>query len=144
MGDVWEMCGRCMGDVRLHAAASLLTGRRRIETRPLAVAPEVVRRTPYLGPPVDVWSLGVLVYELLHNRLAFNAPTLADLHVRILKGAHEKFSPAVPARVKAAVRKCLGVDAADRPEAAAAERLLRRSLEVVELEPAAAERAGGE
>ena len=37
---------------------------------PLYMAPELVRNLAYLGPPVDLWALGCVCYELLHGRLA--------------------------------------------------------------------------
>jgi serine/threonine protein kinase len=36
-------------------------------------APEILLRTPYSGPKVDVWSLGVLFYSLLYGEFPFFA-----------------------------------------------------------------------
>ncbi len=32
---------------------------------PSYMAPEIVRRTEYEGKPVDMWSMGILLYALL-------------------------------------------------------------------------------
>ena len=34
---------------------------------PSYMAPEIVRRTEYEGKPVDMWSMGVLLYALLYS-----------------------------------------------------------------------------
>ena len=39
--------------------------------RPSHTAPEVARRQPYEGPPVDVWALGVMLFSMVCGRLPF-------------------------------------------------------------------------
>ena len=57
---------------------------------PQYMAPEISSTGDgYRGPPVDMWALGALVYELLHAQPAFRASTLPQLSMRIQRGAHQ-------------------------------------------------------
>lgn len=80
------------------------------------LAPEVFKGTSNAGPPLDVWSLGVILFAMLCGRLPFEGTDLhgtkrprdAVIKSRILKGQYK-------------VDECLGVEAKD---------LLRRMLQV--------------
>ena len=50
------------------------------------MAPEIVRRTEYEGKPVDMWSLGILLYALLCGCFPFRAKSYPDLYRRIARG----------------------------------------------------------
>ena len=39
----------------------------------LDMAPEIVRRSEYEGKPVDIWSMGILLYALLCGCFPFRA-----------------------------------------------------------------------
>ena len=56
---------------------------------PSYAAPEIVARKPYAGPPVDVWSCGVVLFASVAGYLPFHAPpgAKAELSAKILKGA---------------------------------------------------------
>ena len=73
---------------------------------PAYVAPELIENRP-VGPASDIWSLGVLLYEMLTGQLPFAGPTIADVLHRI---THEPPAPLPPASAKI-------------------ERVLRRALE---------------
>jgi len=96
---------------------------------PAYMAPELVRGGQYIGPPVDVWALGCVAYELLHNRPAFRAESMQMLNLRILKGSHEKFAE-TSSKSKSLIRKLLVTDASDRPSANAATRLIREAYDL--------------
>lgn len=40
------------------------------------LAPEVFKGTANAGPPLDVWSMGVILFALLCGRLPFEGPSL--------------------------------------------------------------------
>jgi serine/threonine protein kinase len=50
------------------------------------MAPEIVKRKDYLGKPVDLWSMGVVLYALLCGRFPFSAKTYPELYKKIARG----------------------------------------------------------
>ncbi|KAG0175071.1 hypothetical protein DFQ29_007260 [Apophysomyces sp. BC1021] len=46
---------------------------------PFYAAPEMVTATPYMGPPVDMWSCGVILYAMLTGSLPFKGDNMAQL-----------------------------------------------------------------
>lgn len=55
---------------------------------PSYMAPEIVNRTEYEGPPVDLWAAGVLLYACLVGQFPFRAQTYPDLYRRIARGSY--------------------------------------------------------
>ena len=53
---------------------------------PSYMAPEIVMRREYKGRPVDVWSLGVLLYAMLCGCFPFTASNYPNLYKRIIRG----------------------------------------------------------
>lgn len=50
------------------------------------MAPEIVKRKDYMGKPVDLWSMGVVLYALLCGRFPFSAKTYPELYKKIARG----------------------------------------------------------
>lgn len=50
------------------------------------MAPEIIKRKEYLGKPVDLWSIGVLLYALLVGRFPFSAQMYPELYKKIVRG----------------------------------------------------------
>ena len=50
---------------------------------PSYMAPEITQRREYLGRPVDVWSLGVLLYACLAGHFPFTAKTYPELYKKM-------------------------------------------------------------
>ena len=53
---------------------------------PLYAAPEMIMKTPYVGPEVDLWSMGVLLYAMTTGLLPFDEKSPRDLYARVISG----------------------------------------------------------
>lgn len=49
-------------------------------------APELLQAKPYLGPEVDVWSFGIVLYVLVCGKVPFDDQSMPALHTKIKKG----------------------------------------------------------
>lgn len=52
-------------------------------------APELLRAHPYVGPEVDVWSFGVVLYVLVSGKVPFDDQSVNVLHEKIKRGTVE-------------------------------------------------------
>ncbi|KAG9353107.1 hypothetical protein JZ751_017683 [Albula glossodonta] len=57
---------------------------------PLYASPEIVNGRPYKGPEVDSWSLGVLLYTLVHGAMPFDGQDYRNLIRQISTGEYRK------------------------------------------------------
>lgn len=55
---------------------------------PNYAAPEVISGKPYLGPEVDVWSCGIIMYALLCGSLPFDDENIPNLFKKIKGGIY--------------------------------------------------------
>lgn len=76
---------------------------------PSYMAPEITQRKEYLGRPVDVWSLAVLLFAMLAGHFPFTAKSYPDLYKRIASGV-VKFPDHFSAAVKDLLRRMLHPD----------------------------------
>lgn len=53
-------------------------------------APEIISKTKYSGPSVDVWSCGVILYTLITRKLPFSSPNPRTLFQQIKSGVFEE------------------------------------------------------
>ncbi|PVV01370.1 hypothetical protein BB560_004211 [Smittium megazygosporum] len=49
-------------------------------------APELLSARPYIGPEVDIWSFGVILFVLVCGRVPFDDPSMPMLHKKIKSG----------------------------------------------------------
>ena len=47
---------------------------------PSYMAPEIVQRRDYQGPPTDIWATGILFYAMLCGRFPFKGKDTKDLY----------------------------------------------------------------
>ncbi|XP_041092061.1 NUAK family SNF1-like kinase 2 [Polyodon spathula] len=57
---------------------------------PLYASPEIVTGQPYRGPEVDSWSLGVLLYTLVHGAMPFDGHDYKNLVKQITSGQYRE------------------------------------------------------
>ncbi|XP_078470545.1 uncharacterized protein LOC144732811 [Lampetra planeri] len=79
---------------------------------PLYASPEIVNGTAYLGPEVDSWALGVLLYILVYGSMPFHGRHLKALTRHISRGEYAE--PAQPSDACGLIRWLLMVNPARR------------------------------
>lgn len=59
---------------------------------PYYLSPEVVQSQPY-SLSTDVWSMGVMLYEMTALKPPFDAPSLHLLSMKIIRGVYNPVPP---------------------------------------------------
>jgi serine/threonine-protein kinase len=86
------------------------------------LAPEQARGEE-AGPRADIYSLGVVTYQLLSGRLPYEASSLSELTLKQQRGGPtplEHLNPNISSELAVAVMFALAIDQASRPSDAAA------------------------
>ena len=82
---------------------------------PFYLSPELIQHIPY-SYKSDIWSLGVLLYEMTTLKMPFEGCNLAMLAYRIQKGMYEKLSDCWSTDLKELIYSLLNVDPDKRPD----------------------------
>lgn len=80
---------------------------------PPYAAPELFRDECYLGPPVDVWAMGVLLFFMVTGTMPFRAETMGKLRRCIIDGTYT-VPPWVPGPCQRLIKGILKSVPADR------------------------------
>jgi serine/threonine protein kinase len=96
---------RCRGQ-RLHTLCGT----------PIYMAPELTKESKkgYEGHPVDMWAFGAMLFEMVHNRLAFNGVSEQQLYQRIRECKVTPFRKDVCKGLKSLIMGMLTVDPSKR------------------------------
>ena len=101
---------------------------------PAYMAPEQARSSAVLDPRADVYSVGVILYEMLAGRPPFDVQTLSDVRAGRERHATESLTVAAPdvdPRFASVVETAMAVDPSQRFDTAVD---MRTALERIELE----------
>ena len=81
---------------------------------PYYLSPEIIQNRPY-GLESDIWSLGVLLYEMCALKPPFNAYSISALAMKITGGAFQQIPGQYSKDLKLLVASMLAVDPRRRP-----------------------------
>jgi serine/threonine protein kinase len=84
---------------------------------PLYMSPEQMKAARDVDARTDVWSLGIILFELLANSAPFNAESVTELAIKVAMEASPSLRsgrPDVPKGLEAAIHKCLEKDRTKR------------------------------
>ncbi len=84
---------------------------------PRFMAPEQLKSAKQVDQRADIWSLGVMMHELLTGKTAFLGGTIAELFISIIQEQPEpllKLRPDAPAGLAQVIDRCLEKDRDDR------------------------------
>lgn len=81
---------------------------------PYYLSPEIVQNQPY-NFKSDIWSLGVLLFEMMSLKMPFDANSLPMLSLKIVRGNYGTMPSKFSEDIKNLVKALLNVDASKRP-----------------------------
>jgi len=78
------------------------------------MSPEIIQSHPYTVS-TDVWSLGVVLYELCALKPPFTAKNQYDLRILVLKGDYHQIPENFSKGMRDLVKYCLNIEPSKRP-----------------------------
>jgi eukaryotic-like serine/threonine-protein kinase len=94
-----------------------ITGENEVMGSPAYMSPEQIRAMKDVDHRTDIWSLGVVLYELLTGRDAFQGTSIQDVMGNVVHTQPdrlENIAPDIPSDLSAAVHRCLAKDPTER------------------------------
>jgi serine/threonine-protein kinase len=98
--------------------ALALTGAGVLIGSPRYMSPEQIRSAKDCDAGTDIWSVGVIAYELITGRVPFESASSVELVAEILTAEPAALPPEVPAGLRDTILRCLAKDRARRPGSA--------------------------
>lgn len=99
---------------------SELTSTQTVVGTPMYMAPEQMRTARSTDPRSDIWSMGVVMYQMLTGRPPFEAETYAELVLKVDNGIPAPLHVDLPPGLAAIVMRCLEKDPRNRLQNVAA------------------------
>lgn len=96
---------------------SKLTKTEAVIGTPYYMSPDQLVSSKHVDHRTDIWSMGVILYEMLSGRLPFEADTLPEIVALILQNKPtpiQELVPDLPTSVAEAVHRCLATMPSDR------------------------------
>lgn len=81
---------------------------------PYYLSPEIVQDKPYSFKS-DVWSLGILLYEMIALKMPFEASSLPMLSLKIIRGNYNPIPNYTTKEVRQLIQRMLQLDIKNRP-----------------------------
>ena len=81
---------------------------------PYHISPEILENKRY-DSKADIWSLGVLLYEMVTFKMPFTANSLLLLSIRLIRGIYTPISSKCSKELREIVSKCLSLNPSKRP-----------------------------
>lgn len=81
---------------------------------PSYMAPEIVRKTEFCGPPTDIYASGVLLFAFFCGQFPFRGQNDKELYNKIMAG-DLNVPDYVPPGPRSIIQRCMQVNADDRP-----------------------------
>ncbi len=91
-----------------------LTGTQVVMGTPGYMSPEQLRSTRSVDHRSDLWSLGVVLYELLQGNAPFHADTFSSMVIKVVTDPLPPITVRLPGRLHEIVYRCLEKDVARR------------------------------
>jgi MAP/microtubule affinity-regulating kinase len=84
---------------------------------PSYMAPEIVRKTEFCGPPTDIYASGVLLFAFFCGQFPYRGQNDKELYSKIMAGELQ-VPEYVPPGPRSIIQRCMTVNAEERPTSA--------------------------